>query len=365
MDSKKVKIIINILLTISLILSFTINTGVFHIVIGIIFTLLFIAHALLNRKWLVSVTKSLGKGKLTAKTLRMYWVDLALIVLASVCVISGIPMIGEALGGAKGLEVFRQIHHATSRFTLFLTIAHVFQHRGNIGLYFKKRKAIKIASVFVSVFALIGLSVLVNSNTNSNNTWSTTPTGLALYVEPGEHWTNSISVLFVSVDVGPQIAAWIEDNQGNYISTIAVTNFTGQRAATGSRPDLLPVWNHKIQNTDMEQVDAVTSATPEGAFTLHIDKETLIDGQEYNVYLETNHSFDYNDAWQRKSGDVNGQPSLVYHTKFNAGTAGKIVLEPIGYGSVNGSDGDIVLGIEGITTPLSIIKEAYLLLTEK
>lgn len=363
MDNKKTRMIVSLLMTVFLILSFAVTTGIFHIVAGVLFTALFVTHVLINRKWLISVTKSLGKGNLTAKVKRTYWVDVVLIALASICVISGLPMIGDVFGNG-GSEAFRQIHHATSRFTLFLTIAHVIQHTGNIKSYFKGKTVIKVIVALVSAASVIGLSVFINSNTNDTNTQQTAPTGLELCVEPGKHWVNSISVLFISVDVGPQIAAWIEDNSGNYISTITVTNFTGQRAYGGSRPDLLPVWNHKIENTGEEQIDAVTSATPNGSFNLYIDKEHLIDGQEYNVYLETNHSFDYNDAWQRRSGDVNGQPSLVSHAKFIAGATGKIDLKPIGHGSVDGSDGDIVFEIEGITTPLSIIKEAYILLTD-
>jgi hypothetical protein len=89
----------------------------------------------------------------------------------------------------------------------------------------------------------------------------------------------------------------------------------------------------------------------------------LINGQEYNVYLEINHSFDYNDTWQKKENDVNGQPSLIYHAKFMAGTPGKVPLNPIGHGSVNGSDG-YIQSVEGMTTALTIIKDAYIITDE-
>ena len=73
-----------------------------------------------------------------------------------------------------------------------------------------------------------------------------------------------------------------------------------------------------------------------------------------------NHSFDYNDTWRKTKNDVNGQPSLLYHAKFIAGTPGQTKLEPMGHGTADGSDGNIVLSLEGITTALAIIKNAYI-----
>ena len=103
-------------------------------------------------------------------------------------------------------------------------------------------------------------------------------------------------------------------------------------------------------------------ATPKGTVYTQIDNGSLTNGREYNVYLEINHSFDYNEYFTKNNSGVNGQPSLIYHAKFIAGKPGKIKLNPIGHGSVNGSDGNIVLGFDRITTALKIIKNAYIII---
>ncbi|GHV95954.1 hypothetical protein AGMMS50293_22740 [Spirochaetia bacterium] len=127
------------------------------------------------------------------------------------------------------------------------------------------------------------------------------------------------------------------------------------------RPEALPVWNHKVQdNTD--QIDGVSAATSKGPVDVHIDNGSLINGQEYNVYLEINHAFDYNDTWPERGNDVNGQPSLIYHAKFVAGVSGRIKLNSIGHGSDDGSDGNIIQVLEELTTALTIIKEAYIII---
>ena len=80
------------------------------------------------------------------------------------------------------------------------------------------------------------------------------------------------------------------------------------------------------------------------------------------VDLEINHSFDYNGFWTKDNSGVNGQPSLIYHAKFIAGTPAKINLMPFGYGSVDGSNGNITQGLENFTTALTIIKGAYIII---
>ena len=186
---------------------------------------------------------------------------------------------------------------------------------------------------------------------------------MELSIEPGEHWNGKMKILLFSVSTTPQMAAWIEDNQGDYISTITVTNKGAQKkwmgAPQGGRPEALPVWYHKIPN-NTAQIDSVSAATPKGAVAIQIDRDPLINGREYTVYLEINLSFDYNDTWPESNNDVNGQPSLLYRADFIAGTSERIKLEPIGRGSADGSDGYIVNSLGGMTTTLTIIQDAYI-----
>jgi hypothetical protein len=220
----------------------------------------------------------------------------------------------------------------------------------------------KKLALSVVVVALLGC---FGCNTDGKNPKSNIPNGMELSVEPGEHWRGKMKIFIFFINKTPQMAAWIENNQGDYISTITVTNKSAKNnwmsASKEGRPEALPVWNYKIQN-NTAQIDIVSAATSKGAVDVQINNDLLTNGQEYDVYLEINHSFDYNDTWPEKENDVNGQPSLIYHAKFIAGTSGRIKLNPIGHGSADGSDGNIVNGLAGMTTASTIIKDAYIII---
>lgn len=194
--------------------------------------------------------------------------------------------------------------------------------------------------------------------------------GMELIVESGEHWQSTMKVFIFSIKKTPQLAAWIEDDNGNYISTIAVTEKTAKgnwrSAPEEGRPESLPVWNHRQQNFSVTNgLDTVSSATVKGSLEAHsfganIDKKLLVDGNIYNVFLEINHSFDYNDHWTKDNSGVNGQPSLIYHAQFIAGQSERISLVPIGHGSVDGSNGTITKRLESFTTALNIVQNAFI-----
>jgi hypothetical protein len=219
--------------------------------------------------------------------------------------------------------------------------------------------------IFIYVIILATLFGCSGCNTEGKDRQPIIPSGIELSIEPGEHWLGKMKVFIFAMDKTPQMAAWLEDNQGQYVSTITVTNRSAKKdwrsAPKEGRPESLPVWNHKIENNTV-QIDSVSAATSKGAVDVQIDNSALINGLEYNVYLEINHSFDYNDTWPKSASDVNGQPSLIYHAKFIAGTSGKIKFDPIGHGSADGSDGNIVNGLVGMTTALTIIKDIYITL---
>jgi hypothetical protein len=220
-------------------------------------------------------------------------------------------------------------------------------------------KKLALAVVVVTLFGCFGC------NTEGKNPQSNIPNGMKLSVGPGEHWQGKMKIFIFSVNKTPQMAAWIENNQGNYISTITVTNRSAKNnwmsAPQEGRPEALPVWNYKIQS-NTAHIDSVSAATSKGAVEVQINNGLLAKGQDYDVYLEINHSFDYNDTWPEKENDVNGQPSLLYHAKFIAGTSGRVKLNPIGHGSADGSDGNIVNDLAGMTTALTIIKDAYIII---
>jgi len=188
---------------------------------------------------------------------------------------------------------------------------------------------------------------------------------MELIVEPGEHWLGKMKVFVFSIQKTPQMAAWIEDENGRYIATITVTSRSARQnwrsAPKEGRPEALPVWSHRQQNNQAhDDLDAVSAATQKGSVEAGINTGALTDGKTYNVYLETNHSFDYNDHWTKDNSGVNGQPSLVYRAQFIAGQQSRIPLVLVGHGSVDGSDGKITSGLENFTGALRIVKGAYI-----
>ncbi|AEF81011.1 conserved hypothetical protein [Leadbettera azotonutricia ZAS-9] len=184
--------------------------------------------------------------------------------------------------------------------------------------------------------------------------------GMEFIINPGEEWKK------------PQFAAWLTDIDGSYVSTILVSNRSGNKswrmAPKAGRPEALPVWEHsRSKSMYTDEIDSVTSATPKGVVQTAFDNHILVIGGEYHIFLEVNQSFDYNDRWPKKAGNnlpaagVNGQPSLVYSAGFIYGEPfDRVQLSLAGHGAVDGSHGDIIVDTEGMTTALSIIKDAFL-----
>ena len=185
-----------------------------------------------------------------------------------------------------------------------------------------------------------------------------------LKIEPGANWMQKMNWLVFPLKMPPQYACWIETEDGRYVETIAVTAKAGKKKWTGAptegRPESLPVWYH-ASAADSE-TDVATHATPKAGATELRNIKSSKSGR-YVVKFEINHSFDYNDTWQKNlsktdphySG-VNGQPSLVYEGLLETGSkATTVQLVPVGTGSVDGSDGTIRPGTEGLTTALSTV----------
>jgi hypothetical protein len=222
-------------------------------------------------------------------------------------------------------------------------------------------------TVFVSC---IFLCLYFGCKSQNEKTDADVQGSLELIVEPGEQWLGKMKVLFFSVKKAPQMAAWIEDEDGRFITTITVTNSSANEkwksAPKEGRPEALPVWNHRQKtNPASVDMDAVSTATPKSSgsdsIEAKIDKGSLTDGNTYSVFFEINHSFDYNDYWTENNSGVNGQPSLIYHAQFIAGQPGSISLAPIGHGSVDGSNGNITGDPGSITSALNIVKGVSLI----
>lgn len=194
---------------------------------------------------------------------------------------------------------------------------------------------------------------------------------ISVKVTPGEHWKEKRE---------PQVAVWLEDEDGNYIRTLYVTERAGHKSwifgPKEGRPESLPVWYGASKDgsaSDKEsaspatasasstpsaplsrELDAVTGATPKSALTL----SAQIEDRACIIKAEFNNSFDYNDFYTKKSSGVNGQPSVVYSSKIPADLAAgqEITLDFAGTGSLTGEDSAISKNTQNLTTAKKIVK---------
>jgi len=142
MKSKNSKIAVNIILLLSFILaliSWKDNLTI-HIIGGIAFALISTYHVFLNRKWLLSVSKTFKAGKPSKRMKWQYIIDLLLVVVWSITILSGLLTIGLAVRENEDLLVFSRFHNISSKLGCFLIIVHIFQHRKQISSYFKRKK---------------------------------------------------------------------------------------------------------------------------------------------------------------------------------------------------------------------------------
>jgi hypothetical protein len=178
----------------------------------------------------------------------------------------------------------------------------------------------------------------------------------ALNLVPGPHYSKDMKTMGFSYTVWPQAAAWLEKTDGTFIDTLYVTELavTGRyRAAPKSgRPEALPVWS----GIKSGAVDAVTSPTTVGASVIYgNDIAARLPAGTYVVKLEVNRSYDWNETYTKKNSGVNGQPSVVYAAELTIGGAStRADFQPIGTGSVDGADGTMRPGLEGIDTALAL-----------
>ena len=137
------KIVIDILMTIFLVLSFVRWDGdpTFHFVVGIGCTVFFAAHVFVHRKWIKAVTKSCLAGKLKKSVAGKYIINMALLIMWTTSIVTGFLAIGSYVGDIEWMSVFSSIHGITARIGLGLVIIHIVQHWKQIKSYIVRKKA--------------------------------------------------------------------------------------------------------------------------------------------------------------------------------------------------------------------------------
>ncbi len=199
-------------------------------------------------------------------------------------------------------------------------------------------------------------------------------------IEQGNEWLHDFPIFWaIKKKNAPQIAIWTEDLDGNFLSSIYVSEKLAKQswmAAGGNRrKESLPCWSYAqgrqyadglyLPTKDEPLPDAVTGATPKGSFTANLQMGEDI--KQFVVKCEFNHSTDFNECYTKdaKVGDTNysggkmgsGQPAIVYQAFVDLTNGQKEFKgELIGHSSPDGSDGKVYPDTSKLTTALDIVK---------
>ncbi|MDR1723964.1 MAG: DUF2271 domain-containing protein [Tannerella sp.] len=193
---------------------------------------------------------------------------------------------------------------------------------------------------------------------------------LRVTIEQGEAWLHDFPLfLGITKKNPPQIAVWLEDTAGNYLTTVYVSHkiATGSWQAAGGNPrkEALPHWNY-LRGLNTSLPDGVSGATPRSGFSVNLRPATA-SLSRFTLKVEVNHSTDFNAAYPKTASkgeanysggkDGSGQPALVYAVGVNL-LSGEKVFEAalIGHSSPDGSDGKVYPDVSQCTTALNIVK---------
>lgn len=192
---------------------------------------------------------------------------------------------------------------------------------------------------------------------------------------PGEAWIHDFSAF---VKNPPQFSLWAEDESGGYVKTLYATKKIAKEAwvfnGGNRRKEALPYWSRKrgvaypdglyLPTKERPLTDGLTGSTPKAAFSLSFDPPEGLN--RFYVYLELNHSTDFNAAYPIEAApgtsaysggkEGSGQPALVYRVliDMSADPAGA-TCELVGHSSPDGSDGSVDPDVAGIDSALKIL----------
>jgi hypothetical protein len=230
----------------------------------------------------------------------------------------------------------------------------------------KTRKAALLAAVFIGC-AVSACDAAGSSAAGSGR--------LRVDLIPGSAWIHAFSAF---TKVPPQFSLWVADETGAYAKTLYATRKIATQGwvfnGGNRRKEALPYWCHQrgvayrdglyLPVKDDPLADAVSGATPQAAFSLSFDPPEGM--ARFFVYLEINHSVDFNSAYPKDAvpGAVSysggkegsGQPALVYRVLVDAASGSAAApVELAGHSSPDGSSGDLDADLSGIDTALNIL----------
>lgn len=211
---------------------------------------------------------------------------------------------------------------------------------------------------------------------------------IKIMVKAGDEWKHPHDLfLGIKKQNPPQIAIWLEDVNGNYLTTLYASYKVATHSFSGDekRKEALPYWNYARlplksgqpipdgytgATTQKPIPDAVTGATPNGSFDLKMKPNEGL--SQFVIKAEFNHSKDYNDYYPKSAifGDDNysgesGQPAIIYEAIIDLTTNQKEYhMQMIGHSSSDGSDGLLYTDLSKLTSAKDIVKEITIKIQE-
>jgi len=201
---------------------------------------------------------------------------------------------------------------------------------------------------------------------------------ICIQISEGENWLHDFPLfLGIKKKSPPQLAVWVENANGTYITTLYATKKIATQGWSGTgdnrRKEALPHWCHSrgicyedglyCPTRERPLTDSITGATPHTGLDLKCT--TDIGMNHFIIKVEINHSIDFNGTYAENiqegepyySGE-SGQPALVYMVEINLASEQKTFTATlIGHSSPDGTDGMVYTDMSGITTALDIVKK--------
>lgn len=199
-------------------------------------------------------------------------------------------------------------------------------------------------------------------------------------IEEGDEWLHDFPLfLGIKKKNPPQIVIWMEDINGNYLSTLyashKIATQSWQSAGGNRRKEALPHWCYsrgvKYEDglylpTQKEPLtDGISGATPRSSFDVKLHLTDKL--KQFRIKVEINHSTDFNDYYPKSAqeGDANysggkegsGQPAVVYSADIDLASGQKsFEATLLGHSSPDGSSGEINADLSTLTTALYIVE---------
>jgi len=336
------------------------------------------------------------------KTNKRSWISISLMAALLGMVFTGIISYGFAYS-----EAVAGIHTWFGIAFIFLMVFHLRNNLKTLFNYIRQYRGRQFVALGVTASVVIVIGVMLSlppfsnvlefgknlrkSITVEEGTFQTLTTnigdeGLPIEIElrKGLHYESGPQPLFMGLTYTsvPQVAFWLEDLNGQYISTIYVTQkisnasfvSTDDIFGTVSRPESLPYWAHQrgvkyddgslMPSTTNTDLDGMTGATPLGNYDVR--SKVNSDLQQFKVMMEINRSYDFNDFYSKdkypddpiySGSGSSGQPSVIYEARINLDNKQQAYfMQPVGHGHHSGADGKLYEDMTGIDTALELVK---------